>query len=306
MQKTSKILITGIKGMVGSALKRIMVNQGYTNLLTPLKNELELTNQKEVFEYFENNRPDFVFHLAAKVGGIYANKTFPADFIYQNTQMHCNVFEASLRYGAKKVLFPGSACSYPKFAPQPVKEESFLTGPIEPTNIAYAIAKANGIIMAQSYAKQYNLNVVVPMPVNSYGINDNFDPESGHVIPALMGRFFKAKSDNISEVEIWGSGQILREFLYVDDFADGLIFLMQNYNKPDIINLGTGQEVTILNLAHKIANVVGFKGQIKTTPEKPDGSPRKCLDSSILFSMGWRPKILLDDGLKRMFDFHFS
>ena len=306
MRPDSKVLITGSSGMVGSALVRLMRQKGYTNILAPSRKDLDITLQNDCYNFFEVHRPEFVFHLAAKVGGIYANDTFPADFIYQNTQMHSNIFSACLKYAVTKVLFPGSACTYPKMAPQPIKETEFLNGPMEPTNLAYGIAKANGIIMGQSYAKQYGLNVVIPMPANAYGINDNFDPQGGHVIPALMLRFHKAKQDGLKEVEIWGTGNIMREFLYVDDFASGLEFLMNNYNSPNLINLGTMAEIKIIDLAYLIAAVVGFEGKITTTPHKPDGAPRKCLDNSTILSLGWHPNTNLKSGLTTMFSHHFS
>ena len=220
--------------------------------------------------------------------------------------MHSNVIEAAHKHNVKKLLFPGSACTYPKFAPQPVKEVEFLNGLIEPTNLAYAGAKINGIIMAQSYRRQYNMKTVVPMPTNAYGVGDNFNPEASHVIPALMKRFYEATQNNLPKVEIWGSGKPLREFIYVDDAAEALIFLMNNYDELDIINLGTQEEISIGDLARKIAKVVGYKGEVLNDATKPDGAPRKCLDSSKLRSLGWKPKVGLDEGLKRMFDFHFG
>lgn len=291
--------------MVGSAVVR-QLKQEQQNLLTPTHTELDLCDQQSVNNYFEQHQPEYVLHLAAIVGGIHANNTYPAKFIYENTQMHCNVINAAYTHKVKKLLFPGSACTYPKLAQQPIKESSFLDGLIEPTNIAYAAAKINGIIMCQSYARQHQFNAIVPMPTNAYGINDNFDPNASHVIPALMKRFHEAKMNGVSEVVLWGTGTPLREFIYVDDLADGLIFLMQHYDSPDIINIGSMQEISIAELAQSIAQVVGFKGDIILDKTKPDGAPRKCLDSNKLFELGWKPAVSLHEGLTRMYSWHFS
>jgi len=305
MNKNAKILITGSTGMVGSAMVRQLEAQGYHHLLTPNSKELDLRQQTLVQEYFKQHEPEYVFHLAAIVGGIHANNAYPGKFIYDNTAMQLNVIESAYKYGVTKLLFPGSACTYPKMAPQPIPEAAFLNGLIEPTNIAYAAAKINGIIMAQSYKRQYNFNAIVPMPTNAYGVNDNFDPNASHVIPALMKRFHEAKQQNLAEVTLWGTGKPLREFIYVDDRADALIFFMQNYNELDIINVGTMQEIAIGDLAKLIANVVGFEGQINLDTTKPDGAPRKCLDSANLRALGWQPKIEIEAGLSMMFKHHF-
>ena len=297
-----KILITGSNGLIGNALKQKLITH---HVLTPSHSQLDLINQQAVFDYFEENKPDYVFHLAAIVGGIHANNTFPSRFIYDNTQMHCNVIEASYRTHVKKLLFPGSACSYPKLAPQPIAESSFLNGLIEQTNIAYAAAKINGIVMAQAYAREHGLSVVLPMPTNAYGIGDNFNPHQSHVIPALMKRIHEAKIGNISRIELWGSGIPLREFIYTEDVADAFIFLMQHYESPDIINVGTMEEITILELAKVIADVVGYDGNIVLNTSKPDGAPRKCLDSKKLFELGWKPSMKLKTGLHRMYQHHF-
>ncbi len=299
------ILVTGSSGLVGSSLVRQLQSQNY-QLLTPTHKELDLCNQLAVMNFFEKHKPDYVFHLAAIVGGIHANNTYPAKFIYENTMMHSNVIHAAHVHQVKKILFPGSACTYPKLSPQPVKEISFLDGLIEPTNLAYAVAKINGVIMAQAYAKEHQMNVAIPMPTNAYGIGDNFDPNASHVIPGLMKRFHEAKINQLDEVTLWGSGTPLREFIYVDDLADALIFLMQQYHSTDLINVGTMQEISIASLAHEIANVVGFKGNIQLDTTKPDGAPRKCLDSSHLFSLGWQPKVTLNDGLEKMYQHHFA
>ncbi len=305
MQKSDLITITGSSGMIGSSLKRLLLEEGYKNLLTPAHSELDLRDQSAVYSYFEKHKPAYAFHLAARVGGIHANNAYPGQFVYDNSQMQLNVIDAAHKAKVKKLLFPGSACTYPKLAPQPVKEGEFLNGHIEPTNIAYAAAKINGIVLCQSYAREYGMNCVIPMPTNTYGIGDNFDPKASHVIPALIERFHSAKLSNPPEVVIWGSGKALREFIYVDDVANAFIFLMKNYNKPDIINVGTMQEVTILDLANHIARTVGYKGKIICDTTKPDGAPRKILDSTLLHSLGWKPKVSLEEGLSRMYQHHY-
>lgn len=305
MQQDARILITGGSGMVGRALVKKLNTQG-CQLLAPSHQELDLTCQNNVSDYFAQHKPEYVFHLAAIVGGIHANDTYPGKFIYDNTQMHCNVIHAAYKSGVKKLLFPGSACTYPKLATQPIHETSFLDGKIEPTNIAYAAAKINGIVMCQAYAKEYGFNAIVPMPTNAYGVGDNFDPKASHVIPALMKRFHEAKENELAEVTLWGSGKPMREFIYVDDLADALYFLMQHYNERDIINVGTMLETSIFDLATLIANVVGYEGKINCDTNKPDGAPRKCLDSTKLFELGWQPKISLINGLRKMYEFHFQ
>lgn len=305
MSTPHKILITGSTGMVGSAVLR-RLKQTDATLLNPTHSELDLRDQAKVLDYFKTHRPDHVFHLAAIVGGIHANNTYPAKFIFDNTQMHANVIDAAYQSGVKKLLFPGSACTYPKMAPQPIPESSFLNGLIEPTNIAYAAAKINGIIMCQAYRKQYGFNAIVPMPTNAYGVGDNFDPEASHVIPALMKRFHEAKENQLPVVTLWGSGTPMREFIYTDDLADALLFLMANYNELDIINVGSGQEISIADLARLIAEVVGYEGRIELDTTKPDGAPRKCLDSARLFALGWEPKVGLLEGLRAMYQWHFK
>ncbi|HEX4044457.1 MAG TPA: GDP-L-fucose synthase [Gammaproteobacteria bacterium] len=304
MQANTRILITGSTGMVGSAVVRQLQTQPY-QLLTPTRAELDLRNQTQLTDYLVQHKPDYVFHLAAIVGGIHANNAYPAKFIYDNTQMHCNLIHAAHQAGVKKLLFPGSACTYPKMAPQPIATSAFLEGQIEPTNLAYASAKINGIVMCQAYAKQHQFNVIVPMPTNAYGINDNFDPEGSHVIPGLMRRFHEARLNNLAEVTLWGSGTPLREFIYVDDLADALIFLMERYHSSEIINVGTMQEISIVELAREIAEVVEFQGKIILDTSKPDGAPRKCLDSRQLLDMGWTPRTSLRDGLRKMYEKHF-
>jgi GDP-L-fucose synthase len=305
MKTNTKILITGSTGMVGGALLKQLKNFAAT-LLTPTHQELDLRDQSLVMQYFAQHQPQYVFHLAAIVGGIHANNTYPAKFIYDNTQMHCNVIQAAYAHGVEKLLFPGSACTYPKMAPQPIAEKYFLDGLIEPTNVAYAAAKINGIVMCQAYAREHQMNAIVPMPTNSYGVGDNFNPEASHVIPGLMQRFHQAKVDDLTEVVLWGTGRPVREFIFVDDLADALIFLMNTYDSHEIINVGTMQEISIADLAHKIAATVGYTGKISLDIERPDGAPRKCLDSNKLFALGWKPTVNLDEGLARMYQHHFA
>jgi GDP-L-fucose synthase len=305
MQLSDKILITGSTGMVGGSLVKQLQKRGYLNLLTPPHAELDLRSQSDVYTYFHRHRPDYVFHLAARVGGIHANKTYPAKFIFDNTQMHCNVIETAYRQQVKKLLFPGSACTYPKLATQPIHESAFLDGLIEPTNIAYAAAKINGIVMSQAYRREHGFNAIVPMPTNAYGVGDNFNPEASHVIPALMKRFHDAKINESKEVVLWGTGQPLREFIYVDDLADALLFLMTHYHSEELINVGSMQEISIAKLANQIAKIVGYTGKIILDTSKPDGAPRKCLDSTQLFELGWKPTVPLEDGLRLMYQYHF-
>lgn len=303
MNKHEKIIITGAAGMVGSSLARILKEKGFENLIALTRQDFDLRDQEKVANFFAKEKPDYIFHLAAVVGGIHANATYPAKFIFDNTQMHLNVINSAHKNGVKKLLFPGSACTYPKLAKQPIAESEFLTGLLEPTNIAYAAAKINGIICAQSYKKEFGFNTLVPMPANTYGAGDNFNPQHSHVIPALIRRFHEAKINNLPEVVMWGSGDVLREFLYVDDLAEALIFLMQNHHDAEIINVGTMQEISMKELANKIAKVVGFSGKIKLDKTKPDGAPRKCLDSTKLQNLGWKPKINLEEGLKKTYEF---
>lgn len=306
MNKENKILITGSTGMVGSALLKILSDKGYKNILNPSSNDLDLRNQDHVEKFFFDYKPSHIFHLAAIVGGIKANSELPAKFIFDNTQMHLNVINCANKINAKKLLFPGSACTYPRLAKQPITEESFLSGPLEPTNIAYAAAKINGIVAAQSYCKQHNLSVVVPMPTNAYGVNDHFDIENCHVIPALIRRFHEAKTKGSKEVVIWGSGNPTREFIYADDLADAMLFLMINHDDDSIINVGTMEEISIRDLAIKISNIVNYKGLIKFDDSKPDGMPKKCLDSNKLKEMGWKPKVSLNQGLVNTYQYFLN
>lgn len=304
MDSASRILITGASGMIGAAVLRLLRGKGYSQLLAPSHSELELRDQQAVFSYFAKHKPAYVFHLAARVGGIHANNHFPGQFIYDNTAMQLHVMEAARREGVKKLLFPGSACTYP-LSDRPIAESEFLTGRIEPTNLAYAAAKINGIVMAQSYAREYGLQVVIPMPTNAYGIGDNFDPAASHVIPALMKRFHDAREQNAPEVVLWGTGKGLREFIYADDAADAFYFLMQNHSGPELINVGTMQEISIARLAQHIAAMVGYQGRIVQDASKPDGAARKVLDCSRLFALGWKPSVNLQTGLERMYHHHF-
>lgn len=305
MKKNETILVTGARGMIGSALVRLLKESGFSALLAPTHTELELRDQSQVDAFFNKHRPAYVFHLAARVGGIHANATYPGQFIADNTLMQTLIFEAAHKFGIKKILFPGSACTYPKMAPQPVKEDSLGTGPIEPTNLAYGTAKLNGIVMAQSFAREYGMNIIVPMPTNAYGPGDNFNPKASHVIPALMSRMHEAKAAQTEEISIWGSGAPLREFIYADDVADAFLFLMERYDNAAPINVGTGQEISIKSLSEKIKEVVGYKGRLVFDTSKPDGAPRKTLDSSQLFALGWKPNVALEEGLRRMYEKNF-
>jgi GDP-L-fucose synthase len=302
MDKDSKIYVAGHTGLVGSAIVRNLQSKGYTNIITRTHKELDLTNQEAVRNFFEEERPEYVFLAAAKVGGIRANSTYPADFIYENLMIECNVIKAAHDYKVKKLLFLGSSCIYPKMAPQPIKEEYLLSGYLEPTNEAYAIAKIAGLKMCQYFKRQYGDNFISCMPTNVYGPNDNFDLENSHVIPALIRKFHEAKIENKPYVEIWGTGTPRREFLYVDDLADACVFLMENYDGEETVNVGTGKDVTIRELAEIISKVVGYKGELKFDTSKPDGTPRKLLDVSKLNELGWKYKVELVDGIKKTYE----
>ncbi len=297
MDKESKIFVAGHRGLVGSAILRKLQAEGYTNLVTRTRAELDLRDQAAVNRFFEEERPEYVFLAAAKVGGILANSTYPADFIRDNLQIQTNVIDAAYRTGVKKLLFLGSSCIYPKYAPQPMKEEYLLTGPLEPTNEWYAVAKIAGIKMAQAYRRQYGFNAISLMPTNLYGPGDNFDLETSHVIPALIRKFHEAKVEGKPHVVVWGTGKPRREFLHVDDLADAALFLMKNNDNEEIINVGVGEDVSIRELAELIQDVVGFKGEIVFDTTKPDGTPRKLLDVSRLQALGWKARIPLREGL---------
>lgn len=298
MEKNAKIYIAGHRGLVGSALVRNLEEKGFTNIIFRTKEELDLMDQKAVSIFFAEEKPEYVFLAAAKVGGIHANNEFPADFIYQNLQVQNNVIHNAYLSGAKKLLFLGSSCIYPRNCPQSIKEEYLLTGELEKTNEAYAIAKIAGIKMCQSYNKQYGTKFISVMPTNLYGPNDNFDLESSHVLPALLRKFHDAKLANAKEVVMWGTGSPMREFLYIDDLADACVHLMETYDDGEIVNIGTGEDITIKNLAEMVKEVVGFEGEIVNDTTKPDGTPRKLLDVSRLHSLGWQHKTSLTDGLK--------
>ena len=299
MEKASKIFVAGANGMVGSAIVRTLQKNGYENLLLPNSATLDLRNQADVALFFEQNKPEYVFLAAAKVGGIFANNTYPAAFLYENMMIQNNVIHHAYLNQAKKLLFLGSSCIYPKFAEQPIREDSLLTGTLEPTNEAYAIAKISGVEMCKFYKKQYGCDYISAMPTNLYGVNDNFHLENSHVLPALLRKLIEAKNNQEQNVTVWGTGTPLREFLYVDDLADACLFLMLHYSDETTINVGTGVELTIKALAQTIQKEVGFEGDLIFDTTKPDGTPRKLLDVSKINSLGWKHKISLEEGIKR-------
>lgn len=301
MNKDSKIYVAGHRGMVGSAIVRKLQELGYNNIITKSKKELDLTNQFQVNHFFHFEKPEYVFLAAAKVGGIKANNEFKGDFIYQNLSIQTNVINASYEKGVKKLLFLGSSCIYPKLAQQPLKEEYLLSGYLEPTNDAYAIAKIAGIKMCQSYNKQYGTNYISVMPTNLYGKNDNYDLNNSHVLPAMIRKFHEAKAEGREKVEIWGTGSPMREFLYVDDLADACHHLMINYNDSEIVNIGTGEDITIKDLAYLVKEVVGFTGDIYFNTDMPDGTPRKLLDVNKLKDLGWSYKTSLREGIQKTY-----
>jgi len=300
----SKIYVAGHTGLVGSAIVRRLQKSGYRHIITRTVEELDLTNQAKTDSFFETEKPEYIFLAAAKVGGIEANNTYPADFIYINLVIETNVIKASHDHQVKKLLFLGSSCIYPKECPQPIKEEYLLTGPLEPTNEAYAIAKIAGLKMCQFFKKQYGDSFVSVMPTNLYGPNDNFDLQTSHVLPALVRKFHEAKVNKAPYVEIWGTGTPRREFLYVDDLADAVVFVMRHYDGIEHINIGTGEDLTIAELAGVIKKIVEYTGEIKFDPTKPDGMMRKLLDVSKLNKLGWKPKVSLEDGIKKTYDIY--
>ncbi len=302
MNKTDKIYIAGHRGMVGSAIERKLKKEGYTNIVTRISKELDLRNQQAVNDFFATEKPDYVFMSAAKVGGILANNIYRAEFIYDNLMIELNVVHAAHLHQVKKMLFLGSSCIYPKMAPQPIKEEYLLTGVLEPTNEPYAIAKIAGIKLCESYRRQYGSNFISVMPTNLYGPNDNYDPESSHLFASFIRKFILAQRNNQSTIEIWGDGSPMREFLHVDDMADACYFLMQNYEGEEIFNIGTGTDVTVLELANLMKEVTGFKGEYKFDASKPNGTPRKLLDVSKLAKAGWKSNISLKEGIQLVFD----
>jgi GDP-L-fucose synthase len=312
MSEHSKIFVAGSKGLVGSALVRQLTSRGYTNLVLPEINELDLTGQQAVTDFFQREKPEYVFLAAAKVGGIHANNTYPGEFIYLNLAIQNNVIHQSYLHGVKRLLFLGSSCIYPQLAPQPMKEEHLLTGLLEPTNEPYAIAKIAGIKMCESYNRQYGTKFIAVMPTNLYGPGDNFHPENSHVLPAMIRRFHEAKMQNAPEVVVWGSGTPRRELLYVDDMADGCMHLMEladeliarellSYPRPCFVNLGTGEDVTIRELAETVRKVIGFTGNLVFDVSKPDGTPRKLQDVSRMHGLGWRHEVKLEEGIRRTY-----
>lgn len=306
MKKDSKIYVAGHRGLVGSAILRLLQQQGYTNLVYRTHEELDLTDQQAVKIFFDQEEPEYVFLAAAKVGGILANNTYPADFIYMNLQIQNNVIHQSYVHGVKKLCFLGSSCIYPKLAHQPMKEEYLLTGKLEPTNEPYAIAKIAGIKMVQSYNRQYGTDYISVMPTNLYGPNDNFDLQHSHVLPALIRKFVEAKEKHAPSVVLWGTGTPRREFLYVDDMADACIFLMNTYSGNEFVNIGTGKDITILELANMIKNEVGYTGSLEFDTTKPDGTPQKLLDVTKIHSLGWKAKVSLVEGIKKTIEWYIA
>lgn len=298
MEKESKIYVAGHRGMVGSAIVRKLTSLGYTNLLTRTSAELDLRNQQQVADFFDVEKPEYVFLAAAKVGGIVANSTYRADFLYENLAIQNNIIHGSYLNKVKKLMFLGSSCIYPKLAPQPLKESYLLSGYLEPTNEPYAIAKIAGIKMCEAYRAQYGCNFISVMPTNLYGTNDNYDLVNSHVLPAMIRKFHEAKEKSASEMTLWGTGSPMREFLHADDLAEACLFLMENYNESELVNIGTGEDVTINNLAALVKQIVGFQGEIIWDTSKPDGTPRKLMDVSKLHGLGWHHKIALEDGIK--------
>lgn len=298
MEKESKIYVAGHRGMVGSAIVRKLTSLGYTNLLTRTSAELDLRNQQQVSDFFEVEKPEYVFLAAAKVGGIVANNTYRADFLYENLAIQNNIIHGSYLNKVKKLMFLGSSCIYPKLAPQPLKESYLLSGYLEPTNEPYAIAKIAGIKMCEAYRAQYGCNFISVMPTNLYGTNDNYDLVNSHVLPAMIRKFHEAKEKDASEMTLWGTGSPMREFLHADDLAEACLFLMENYNESELVNIGTGEDVTIENLAALVKQIIGFQGKIVWDTAKPDGTPRKLMDVSKLHGLGWHHKIALEDGIK--------
>jgi GDP-L-fucose synthase len=301
MEKNAKIVVFGHRGLVGSAIVRKLKADGYTNIVTRTREELDLIDQKAVEEFFAKEKPEYVFLAGARVGGIMANNTYPAEFIYQNLTVEVNVIHSAHIHKVKKLLFLGSSCIYPRLAPQPMKEEHLLTSELEPTNAPYAISKIAGIIMCQSYHRQYGDNFISVMPTNLYGPNDNFHPENSHVLPALVRKFHEAKENKLPKVSMWGSGSAKREFLHVDDLAAACVYLMNTYNDPSIVNIGTGEDVSIKELAEEIKNIVGYEGEITWDLSKPDGAPRKLLDVSNIHGLGWKHSVSLEEGLKNTY-----
>lgn len=302
MEKNAKIFVAGHRGMVGSAIYRKLTEKGFNNIVVRTSKDLDLRNQQAVADFFGREKPDYVFLAAAKVGGILANNTYRADFLYENLAIQNNVIHQSHVQGVKKLMFLGSSCIYPKLAPQPIREEYLLKGPLESTNEPYAIAKIAGIKICEAYHDQYGRNFISVMPTNLYGYNDNYHPENAHVLPALIRRFHEAKLANKQEVTVWGTGTPRREFLFSDDLADACVFLMENYDSPELINIGTGADISIKELAHLVKTTVGYSGELIFDTSKPDGTPRKLMDVTKIHKMGWRHKTSLESGIKLAYD----
>lgn len=306
MEKDAKIYVAGHRGLVGSSILRALDRAGYKNVVYRTHKELDLTNFEAVKNFFERERPEYVFLAAAKVGGIWANKTHKAEFIYENLQIQNSVIKNAYDYGVKKLLFLGSSCIYPRMCPQPIKEEYLLSGYLEETNDAYAIAKISGLMMCRAFRQQYGVDYISAMPTNLYGYNDNFDLESSHVLPALMRKIHDAKENNVPEVTVWGTGSPLREFLFVDDLADALVFLMNEYSGEEHVNVGTGTDVSIKELAQLICKVVGYKGKLVFDTSKPDGTPKKLLDVSKINSLGWEAAVSLEEGIRKTYEWYLQ
>lgn len=306
MEKDAKIYVAGHRGLVGSSILRALDRAGYKNVVYRTHKELDLTNFEAVKNFFDREHPEYVFLAAAKVGGIWANKTHKAEFIYENLQIQNSVIKNAYDYGVKKLLFLGSSCIYPRMCPQPIKEEYLLSGYLEETNDAYAIAKISGLMMCRAFRQQYGVDYISAMPTNLYGYNDNFDLESSHVLPALMRKIHDAKENNVPEVTVWGTGSPLREFLFVDDLADALVFLMNEYSGEEHVNVGTGTDVSIKELAQLICKVVGYKGKLVFDTSKPDGTPKKLLDVSKINSLGWKAAVSLEEGIRKTYEWYLQ
>ena len=302
MKKSDKIYIAGHRGMVGSSISRKLEEEGFTNIVVRTSSELDLRNQQLVNDFFAHEKPDHVFLAAAKVGGIYSNNKYRAEFIYENLMIECNVIDAAYRNGVKKLMFLGSSCIYPKMAPQPLREDYLLSGPLEHTNEPYAVAKIAGLKMCEAYRDQYGSDFISVMPTNLYGPNDNYHPENSHVLPALLRKFHEAKVNAQPFVTVWGTGNARREFLHTDDFADACFFLMQNYSGKEFVNIGWGEDITIRELAELIKSVTEYEGEIRFDHSKPDGTPRKLMDTSKLTQLGWKPKIKLREGIASVYN----